>query len=268
MGTNMKRLIPLLLLLLCCAVQSHAGMNAYIAGSVASVTSAKFPCQDATHLGDGTAVYKCEDFEGATSCESGSGDSNCRSTWVAVDACSTAVDYSSTASPLSGTNSALFNEASSGSACSKTVTYTGDSTYVYARIKVGAFSIDAYSGYPLAIRTDTTSVCALLIKDIGEATTFGVWAGEDVACSSGCITPTQGQEYYVWLEYVKGTSCTAYVSTTATKPASSQATDTTGIPDTAANIVRIWSFDTTNDYIDETLFDNIAISASQLGTLE
>lgn len=37
MGINMKRLLPLLLfLLLCCAVQVDARMNAYIAGSVAS----------------------------------------------------------------------------------------------------------------------------------------------------------------------------------------------------------------------------------------
>lgn len=243
-------------------------MSPVFLGGGGAAATAKFPCQDATHLGDGTAVYKCEDFEGAASCESGSADSNCRNTWVALDACATAVDYSSTAAPLAGTNSALFAESATAGLCTKTIAFTGDSAYVYARVKINTLSIDSYSSAPIAIRTDTTSVCGFLVKNTWGGTTFGVWAGEDIPCSSGCLTPTQGQEYYVWLEYVKGTSCTVYVSETATKPANAQATDTTGIADTSANIVKLLSYDSTNDSIDDVLFDNIAVSATQLSTLE
>lgn len=75
MGINMKRLLPLLLfLLLCCAVQANAGMNGYIAGSVASSGTTYTDCsQIGTH-----AFVWFGDYSGDT-------DKGCKGASTAVD---------------------------------------------------------------------------------------------------------------------------------------------------------------------------------------
>lgn len=207
----------------------------------------------------------CEDFEGATSCESGSANSNCRNTFAAGTACTTAPNYGYSTSPLAGTYSAYFNELTGGDGCTKAFDSTSRSAwYSYFRMKIGALSQTSGN---FANIFGSTARCVLIVGNNGGNMMFGVATSAGTTyCSSGCTTPTQGNEYHVWLEFqqnVADSGCKLYVSTTTTKPASPEVQATT--TNFAATGIFYGSRDFTNNVCDQIQLDNILIDDSAIG---
>lgn len=247
------RRIAFCLLWLFLVLPVHAQEYDYVAG-VGGVAVSKYCDTKSGYL-------ICEDFEGASSCESGSDDSNCRNTWSAGTACAATVDYGYTTA-LDGTYSVLVDEGANGSACSKTITLDSiNNVYAVARIKIGALSAVDAAGEENVILA-FSSQCAVKVgyDEIG-AVRFGSTVGSTDAWGSS-ITVTQGTEYYVWMEYVRNTSCAVYVSANGTKPGSPEATQ--GATNFATTSFGFQTYDFAYD-IDAMVIDNILVDDAAIG---
>lgn len=208
-----------------------------------------------------TGYLLCEDFEGTSSCESGSSNSNCRNTWVAgSNACLNPPNYGYTTA-LSGVNSVFFDESSGSSLCSKNSPAFASVSNQYAYFTIKINELANFSGTenvaPFCIGSGR---CCLRIAYNVDAVKFGASGSADAFGNT--TTPTQGTQYHIWLDYV-GTSCSLYVSTTGTKPASPEATAT--VTDIASTIVILQSSDTDGYDLDQILFDNILVDDASIG---
>jgi hypothetical protein len=220
----MKTLILIIITLLL-AVPCFAG-----SGSVAITLSgtagggvATAHCDDSTHDGAGNSVSLCEDFDGATECYTGY-TSNCRSASSSdpfnLPAGNT-IDFDATALSNEGTYSMRLTAAASGDAMqigwAISATDTVGSFYKARFTSIG----DAGTDRALAIMMSGVGapLCVFYLD------TNGYWSVEDtgVHTNSAATGPSTATDYYIWLEYSKGTGanshCHVYVSTTSTKPA-------------------------------------------------
>lgn len=253
-------ILTLLLLALPCQAQEMVSRLSVgtLGGGVAAATS--------KYCDTKSGYLICEDFEGESSCQSGSADSNCRNTWVQVVACANAIDYSST--PLANVNSAFLDETGAQSYCSSRTPSFGaqGSVYAYVRLKMGVISVaDAGLSSILAFGNAAGSgdYCNLIIGSSGGVDYWGVYT--NAGATLGVTSPNTDTEYHVWLEYVKNTSCSAYISTTATKPGAATVSDTDGVTDSDAYAFSINSQDGTND-VDAIYFDNILVDNEVIGS--
>lgn len=259
------RRIAFYLIVLLFAFPLHAQEYDYCAGAGGAAAPSTF-CIDATHDKNNTAVVACEDFDNPAAnvyCLGTSGDQNCRLTWTNSTACAAEPDFTYTLAPLDGTNSVLFDEGVNGSGCTKAIDATSRSaSYLYARLKINALTAVDDAGEQFGI-VNMGNRCALYVGwDGTSAVRFGAYNGTSVVWGTS-ITVTQGTEYHVWLEFVKNTSCEAYVSSTSTKPGSAEATHTAPNFDSAS--CSIGSYDFAYD-IDAIVFDDVVFHTSALGS--
>ena len=256
----MKKYLLILLLPLFMGVNSLSGTLTQGAsinsqGSVAT----SYQCTDATHDGANTAITLCEDFDGSASCADGY-SSTCRNTWTVVLQDGDTIDFDNAASPspLLGTYSFRGTSVGTTSSYAYIATGTLSNAYLHARINFDSVDTSPEADYHFLriTRSDGGSlVCTAVIDNTTGR--FGVFASTYTFHES--LQPSADTTYYIWLEHIKDTSCSLYVSTTPTKPETATVTKT-GLNYDATGI-KISPNETA-----DMVVDHIRINSSAIGS--
>ncbi len=110
-----------------------------------------------------------------------------------------------------------------------------------------------------------TMLCAIGLKQESTTPHFLAYSGAAYSNESS-VVPTQNTTYWVWVEFIKNTSCNVFVSTTATKPETATSTISTGVPNTDAARVYVQGQNLTGSHDYSTLrYDRIKIKDSAWG---
>lgn len=217
-----KAFIGLFILSLCVLVQSAYGATSVSGRPCPGGGSLSYQCTDATHDGANTAITLCEDFDGLASCAT-SYSSTCRNTWTATVGDTDVIDFDNTAAPAPLLGTYSLRMTSTGTTGSKITAATGTNSALNLHMRVNLDTIPA-PGSDLSIvsinRSTGAVVCSL---GVDSATgRFQVYTTTNTVHAS--LAPSADTTYYVWLEYVRNTSCVAYIATTSTKPESATIT--------------------------------------------
>jgi hypothetical protein len=255
--TLMKRLLILLLLLPSLAWgEDYARMNPYVLGAGVSAAALHY-CASST-ANQSTTGFLCEDFQGDAECETGF-TSNCRSAWTVDAACAGDPNYQATG--LAGTYSLNLTENAVSASCTKYRTFSSSANaYAYFMIKIAEIA-DMSGTEKQDVACLGATRCCLTVGYNTDNYYFGVDVSGTATYST--VTPSTTQVYHVWLEHLQATSCTAYISTTSTKPVAT-------VSATGANITvdRFWvgAYKWGGIYIvNDVTIDNIFVDDAAIG---
>ena len=215
-----------------------------------------------TPVAGGACAYEIQEtFDGAVDCGN-SLDTNCIYTW-AVGADSIRYNGTTTTLPDSGYYALANNISGTGAAyTSKSISATG-AVSIYGKIRITTLSMTSGDTFPIFGVTSSADasafLCALGVNFDG--TNYNIVASSGGSDSvGGSVNMAINTTYRLWVDYVKNTSCKAYISTTDTK--GDEQVVSTGVPNTDAAKFRFGSHDGGVDHdVDSIKWDRLLSSS-------
>lgn len=188
------------------SAQDYAWMSVNLMGGAG--TSSAFSC----------AYDLCETFNGASECASGY-SSTCDNAWTVTKDAADTIDFDNTTAPapLDGTYGLRMTSANTTGSNIKIGFVDADNAYAFFMVNLDAKGTETQYRCIAGFITDAgADVCWLCLNNANPGR-WVVYNGTGFT-PSPASTPSADTTYYVWLEHVKNTSCTAYISTNTTKP--------------------------------------------------